>query len=116
MEGVTVIIFKAILYILDKLFFALVFIIYGIPYFFYITFFQSEKVRAEKAEKNKAKKDKKQKTNIENAFTILGIPQNSDLKTIKSTYRTLAQKYHPDHHGDAKLFIKIQKAYEELTQ
>jgi hypothetical protein len=40
-----------------------------------------------------------------------------DLKTtIKAAYRRQAMKNHPDRGGDGKTFIKIQKAYEQLSE
>lgn len=50
------------------------------------------------------------------AFSILGISPTSNRETIKSAYRKLVKQHHPDHNGNPQMFIKIQKAYEELTQ
>jgi len=33
-------------------------------------------------------------------YKILNVSRNADLKTIKSSYRTLAMKYHPDRNKD----------------
>jgi len=46
----------------------------------------------------------------------LEIAPTSNKEIIKSAYRNLVKKHHPDHNGNPQLFMKIQKAYEELTQ
>lgn len=51
-----------------------------------------------------------------NEFDILGIPQDSDLSTIKKAFRKLAKVHHPDKGGDEEMFKKIQEAYEKLTK
>lgn len=56
---------------------------------------------------------------------VLDIPENSDLKKIKTAYRKLAKKWHPDlmnKHSDAEKkyasdqFLKIQEAYDFFCQ
>ena len=51
-----------------------------------------------------------------NNYEILKIPNNSTEKVIKSAYRKLVKIHHPDKGGNRVLFIKIQKAYEELLK
>jgi len=52
-------------------------------------------------------------------YEILGVSKNADEKEIKSAYRKLAKKYHPDlHQGDdaaAEKFKEISEAYEVLS-
>ncbi len=52
-------------------------------------------------------------------YKILGVDKNADEKTIKSAYRKLVKKYHPDKtKGDVKLekkFKEIAEAYEVLS-
>ena len=52
-------------------------------------------------------------------YEILGIDKNADADTIKSAYRKLAKKYHPDlHPGDAeaeKNFKEVNEAYSVLS-
>jgi DnaJ domain len=56
------------------------------------------------------------KTVIETPFAILGIPEGTlDKELIKSTYRKLAIKYHPDKGGDRDMFEKVTAAYTVLT-
>lgn len=52
-------------------------------------------------------------------YKILNIDQKASLKAIKSAYRQLALKYHPDHNPDnpkaAAMFNEIREAYEVLS-
>ena len=54
-----------------------------------------------------------------NLYEILGIEPTDDLSKIKSAYRSLARKYHPDLNGGNELFAKkfkeISQSYEILT-
>jgi len=48
-------------------------------------------------------------------YETLGIPQNATRADIKTAYRRLAKKHHPDtKDGDANKFKEISKAYEQL--
>ncbi len=50
------------------------------------------------------------------ALRELGLPADSSQDTIKSTYRKLAKKHHPDRPGgDQARFIRLQRAYDELN-
>lgn len=48
--------------------------------------------------------------NKKEALDILNLPTHADAKMIKTQYRRLAQKYHPDKGGCAKVFAKIRQA------
>lgn len=49
-------------------------------------------------------------------YRILGVGRNADDKTIKSAYRKLARKYHPDvNKGQDARFKEINEAYEVLS-
>ena len=52
-------------------------------------------------------------------YEVLGVSKNADEKEIKSAYRKLAKKYHPDlHQGDeaaAEKFKEVSEAYEVLS-
>jgi DnaJ like chaperone protein len=57
-------------------------------------------------------------------YTVLEIPKDATEEQIKTAYRKLANKYHPDkvlHLGEEfrklaeKRFKEIQKAYQELV-
>lgn len=54
-------------------------------------------------------------------YEVLGVPRDADAKAIKSAYRKLALKWHPDRHqGDAAVkaearFKQISEAYEVLS-
>lgn len=47
-------------------------------------------------------------------YHILGVNKNSTQSDIKSAYRKLAAKHHPDRGGDTAHFQKIQEAYDTL--
>jgi curved DNA-binding protein len=47
-------------------------------------------------------------------YNILGVDRNSTQEEIKSAYRKLASKHHPDHGGSTSEFQKIQEAYSIL--
>ena len=49
-------------------------------------------------------------------YEVLGIKKGASKDEIKSAYRKLAKKYHPDNHetGDAEKFKEIQEAYDIL--
>lgn len=52
---------------------------------------------------------------VRNYYVILGIPQNSTLSDIKTAYRRLAKKYHPDSYGRSNaFFLTVQEAYSVL--
>src|SRR2546425_13322400 len=51
-------------------------------------------------------------------YKILGVDRNADDKTIKSAYRRLARKYHPDvakGKDGGERFKEINEAYEVLS-
>jgi molecular chaperone DnaJ len=57
-----------------------------------------------------------------NPYEVLGIKQNATPEEIKTAYRTLVKKYHPDKHQDNPLsdlasekLMEINQAYEMLT-
>lgn len=47
-------------------------------------------------------------------YQILGISPDSDEKQIKSAYKKLAKKYHPDAGGDQDIFYQVSQAYQTL--
>ena len=48
-------------------------------------------------------------------YDVLGVSKNATDKEIKSAFRKLAQKYHPDAGGDEEKFKEISEAYETLS-
>lgn len=48
-------------------------------------------------------------------YDVLGVSKNASDKEIKSAFRKLAQKYHPDRGGDEAKFKEISEAYETLS-
>lgn len=54
---------------------------------------------------------------MNNYYAILGLKSGATLVEIKSAYRKLAKKHHPDRNGgDDKQFVKILEAYEILKK
>ena len=48
-------------------------------------------------------------------YEILGVSKNSSPEDIKTAYRKLAMKHHPDRGGDEAEFKKINEAYDAIT-
>jgi len=51
-----------------------------------------------------------------NFYAVLGIPRDADEEMIRSAYRILARRYHPDRGADssAEKFRQVNEAYETL--
>ena len=54
--------------------------------------------------------------NKRDLYEVLGVSKSASKDEIKSAYRKLAKKYHPDNHetGDAEKFKEVQEAYDIL--
>ncbi|MGJ8591340.1 MAG: TerB family tellurite resistance protein [Aquaticitalea sp.] len=61
----------------------------------------------------------------DNSYKILEIPNDASIEAIKSAYRTMAKKYHPDkvmhlgeehRKGAEEKFRQVQQAYEKLQK
>ena len=52
-----------------------------------------------------------------NYYVILGVPRDADLDTIRSAFRALVRRYHPDagEGSSAERFRQIVTAYETLS-
>ncbi len=51
---------------------------------------------------------------VEDLYAVLGVPRESSLDQIRTAYRNLARKYHPDHAPDeesSRRFSRISKSY-----
>tara|TARA_Y100001978_G_scaffold200516_1_gene216945 strand:+ start:557 stop:1258 length:702 start_codon:yes stop_codon:yes gene_type:complete len=53
--------------------------------------------------------------NTNNFYKELGVPRNASKSEIKSAYRLLAKKYHPDTGGSNDKFLAIKLAWETLN-
>jgi len=53
--------------------------------------------------------------NTKDYYKKLGVPRNALKSEIKSAYRLLAKKYHPDTGGSNEKFLEIQLAWEILS-
>lgn len=52
---------------------------------------------------------------MERHYEILGVSSDASLSTIRQRYRTLLTEHHPDQGGTREEFLKIKRAYEEVT-
>ena len=52
-----------------------------------------------------------------NYYVLLGVPQDADADTIRSAFRVLARRYHPDagEGSSAERFREVLTAYETLN-
>jgi len=48
-------------------------------------------------------------------YELLGVSRNASEKEIKTAFRKLAAKHHPDKGGDHKKFTELNEAYQVLT-
>lgn len=48
-------------------------------------------------------------------YEVLGVPRDADQTTIKKAYRSKASKMHPDKGGYHDVWVKIQLAYDTLS-
>jgi curved DNA-binding protein len=51
---------------------------------------------------------------MSNCYEILNIPNFSSLEEVKSKYKDLMIKYHPDKGGDSNIFNMFKQAYDYL--
>ena len=59
---------------------------------------------------------------MKDSYSVLGIPRNSSIETVKDAYRELARKYHPDNYSDddplkslaTEKMQEINAAYEDI--
>ena len=51
----------------------------------------------------------------EDFYDILGVDESATANEIKKAYRKLSLKHHPDKGGDARLFKRVTRAYEVLS-
>ena len=47
-------------------------------------------------------------------LALLGLPPAATTADIKRRFRTLANRYHPDHGGESERFIELMDTYEKL--
>jgi len=49
-------------------------------------------------------------------LAMFGLPPQAGFESVKSKFRELAQKYHPDHGGDPEKMIELLETYRQLTR
>ena len=52
---------------------------------------------------------------METYYDTLNVKPDCSFEELRSSYLLLCKKYHPDKNGDEKMFLKIQKAYDILS-
>ena len=66
---------------------------------------------------------RKKNETLEDAYLLLGIPENAPIEMIKASHRNLVSLYHPDTLNDltdeqkrisSEMFLRIQSAYENI--
>lgn len=50
------------------------------------------------------------------AYAVLDIPSTATQEEIKTAYRRMAMKHHPDRGGSPEKFQRIQEAYKQLLK
>ena len=89
------------------------------------TTFGQDFTRSARAEEGPAYEEPAAEYNsLSKSFSVLGVSQGASLAQIKSAYRTLVKKYHPDRakrQGVSEKFAserfrQIQEAYEEILR
>jgi len=50
------------------------------------------------------------------AYTVLSLEMDASFDEVKSRYRELAAKYHPDRGGDSGQFMAVRRAYELIKK
>ena len=52
---------------------------------------------------------------MKDPYEVLGVPKDADRDTIKSAYRALAKKYHPDQHAGSPLEDLAKEKMQEIN-
>jgi len=79
---------------------------------------KEKKDKADAKAKTKTKENVKDKAKYDKPmsdYEILGLKPGADISSIKSAYKKLALKHHPDKGGEEEIFKKIGSAFENLT-
>lgn len=85
---------------------------------FYVTFYQGyfkyKRKQEDYRRKSRENYQSQKQPNINEYYRILGINITKDKAIIKTAYRKLCLRYHPDKGGSKEKFIEINQAYEYL--
>lgn len=52
---------------------------------------------------------------MEHPHDVLDVGSDADREELRHAYRTLSKEHHPDQGGSRERFLRIQRAYEEIT-
>ena len=71
---------------------------------------------SEGSRQSEYKPSEEKKQDVSNCYTALGISPSASNLEVKSAYRKLVMKYHPDHNSTdtTEQFLTIQNAYETI--
>ena len=48
-------------------------------------------------------------------YQVLGVERGAGTSEIRRQYLALAKQYHPDHEGDTEKMVRLNEAYETLS-
>ena len=75
---------------------------------------EPQNTQPKRRKQHKPKKSVPKKEKNLSPYELLSLPEDCTIKQLQKQYKTLAQIYHPDKGGSAKVFNLITKAYKKV--